>query len=104
MDDYEKIIRKCDPEGNIVESVSISAIVYNVIMLVLVIALWLTGYASKLPLAFWFTFIIIYVLSSIVIAIFGMLQGFIDYSECRDVLMFRGIKELEGRCTCKSEE
>jgi len=104
MDDYEKIIRKCDPEGNIVESVSISAIVYNVIMLILVIALWLTGYASKLPLAFWFTFIIIYVLSSIVIAIFGMLQGFIDYSECRDVLMFRGIKELEGRCTCKSEE
>jgi len=103
MDDYEEIMRKCDPEGNIMESISISAITYNVIMLILIITLWWTGYASKLPLAFWFTFIIIYVLSSLVIVIFGMLHGFIEYSECRDALMFRRIKELERRCTCKNE-
>ena len=97
-------MRKCDPEGNIMESISISGVVYNVVLLILVIALWLTGYASKLPLAFWFTFIIIYVLSSLVIVIFGMLHGFIEYSECRDALMFRRIKELKSHRTCKSEE
>jgi len=96
-------MRKCDPEGNIMESISISGVVYNVVLLILVIALWLTGYASKLPLAFWFTFVIIYVLSSLVIVIFGILHGFIEYSECRDALMFRRIKELERHCMCKSE-
>jgi len=78
-------------------------VVYNVVMLILVIALWLTGYASKLPLAFWFTFIIIYVLTSLVITIFGMLQGFIDYSECMDALMLRKIRELKSHCTCRNE-
>jgi len=79
-------------------------VVYNVVMLILVIALWLTGYASKLPLAFWFTFIMIYVLSSLVIVIFGMLHGFIEYTECMDALMFRRIRELESHFTCKNEE
>ena len=103
MSDYEEIMRKCDPEYNITEDISISSIIYHSVMLLLIIALWLTGYVSKMPLSFWFTFIVIYTIGALVVVVFGMLQGFIDYSECRDVLMFRKLRELEGHCTCKSE-
>jgi len=104
MGDYEEIMRKCDPGHHVMENVSISSIIYNSVMLLLVIALWLTRYVSKLPLAFWFTFVAIYIIGALVVVVFGTLQGFIDYSECRDVLMFRRIKELKSHCTCKSEE
>jgi len=103
MDDYEEIMEKCDPEYNAMSDIGISSIIYNSVMLLIVIALWLTGYASKMPLAFWFTFIVTYIIGAFVIAVFGLLHGFIDYSECRDVLLFRKIKELERHCTCKNE-
>jgi len=104
MDDYEKLMEKCDPGRHNLENISISSIIYHSIMLLLIIALWLTGYASKMPLAFWFTFIMIYIIGALVVVVFGLLDGFIDYSICRDALMFRRIKELERHCTCKGEE
>ena len=97
-------MEKCDHEYHNIENISISSIIYNSAMLLLIIALWITGYASKMSLAFWFMFIVIYVIGALVVVVFGMLQGFIDYSVCRDALMFRRIKELERRCTCKNEE
>jgi len=102
MDDYEKLMEKCDPEHHAMSDISISSIIYHSVMLLLIIALWLTGYVSKLPLAFWFTFTAMYVVGALVVVIFGTLQGFIDYSICRDALMFRRIRELERHC--KSEE
>jgi hypothetical protein len=83
------------------ENVSITSIIYHSVMLLIIIAMWLTD--SKAPLFFWFTFIVIYIIGALVVIVFGTLQGFIDYSECRDVLLLRRIKELERRYTCKSE-
>ena len=104
MGDYEDLMEKCDPGRHAIGNISLSSIIYNSVMLLLTIALWLTGYASKMPLAFWFTFIAMYIIGAVVVVVFGLLQGFTDYSVCRDALMFRRIKELEKRCTCKSEE
>jgi len=101
--DYEDLMEKCDPEHLSLENISISSIIYHSVMLLLIIALLLTGYASEMPLSFWFTFIVIYIIGALVVVVFGMLQGFMDYSICRDALMFRRIKELEKHCTCKSE-
>jgi hypothetical protein len=103
MDDYEEIMRKCDPGHHILDDVSISSLIYHSVMLLIIIALWLTGYASMMPLFFWFTFIILYIDGAFVVVVFGTLQGFIDYSECRDMLLFRKIKELKSHCTCKNE-
>ena len=103
MSDYEDLMKKCDPEYLSLESVSLSSIIYHSVMLLLIIALLLTGYASKMPLSFWFTFIVIYIIGALVVVVFGLLQGFMDYSICRDALVFRRIKELEKHCTCKSE-
>ena len=103
MSDYEDLMKKCDPEYLSLESVSLSSIIYHSVMLLLIIALLLTGYASKMPLSFWFTFIVIYIIGALVVTVFGMLQGFIDYSVCSDAMFYRRIKELEKQCTCKSE-
>ncbi len=103
MSDYEDLMKKCDPEHLSLENTATSSIIYHSAMLLLIIALLLTGYVSKMPLSFWFTFIVIYIIGALVVVVFGMLQGFIDYSVCSDALMFRRIKELEKQCTCKSE-
>ena len=100
--DYEDLMEKCDPGRHAIGDISLSSIIYHSVMLLLIIALLLTGYASKMPLFFWFTFIVIYIIGALVVVVFGMLQGFMDYSICSDALMFRRIKELEKRCTCKS--
>ncbi len=100
--DYEDLMEKCDPGRHAIGDISLSSIIYHSVMLLLIIALLLTGYASKMPLFFWFTFIVIYIIGALVVVVFGMLQGFMDYSICRDALMFRRIKELEKHCTCKS--
>ena len=104
MGDYEDLMEKCDPEHLSLENISLSSIIYHSVMLLLIIALLLTGYVSKMPLSFWFTFIVIYIIGALVVTVFGMLQGFIDYSVCSDAMFYRRIKELERRCTCKSEE
>ena len=101
--DYEDLMEKCDPGRHAIGDISLSLIIYNSVMLLIVIALWLTGYASKMPLAFWFTFAVIYIIGAFVVVVFGLLHGFIDYSICRDALMLRRIKELEKHCTCKNE-
>jgi len=101
--DYEDLMKRCNSEYNAMSDIGISSIIYNSVMLLIVVALWLTGYASKMPLAFWFTFAVIYIIGAFVVVVFGLLHGFIDYSECRDVLLFRKIKELERHCTCKNE-
>ena len=100
--DYEDLMKKCNPGRHDLENISISSIIYHSVMLLLIIALLLTGYASKMPLSFWFTFIVIYIIGALVVVVFGLLQGFMDYATCSDALMFRRIKELEKQCTCKS--
>jgi len=100
--DYEDLMEKCDTGRHAIGDISLSSIIYHSVMLLLIIALLLTGYASKMPLSFWFTFIVIYIIGALVVVVFGLLQGFIDYSICSDALMFRRIKELEKHCTCKS--
>ena len=102
--DYEDLMKKCNPGRHDLENISISSIIYHSVMFLLIIALLLTGYASEMPLSFWFTFIVIYIIGALVVTVFGMLQGFIDYSVCSDAMFYRRIKELERRCTCKSEE
>jgi cellulose synthase/poly-beta-1,6-N-acetylglucosamine synthase-like glycosyltransferase len=100
--DYEDLMEKCDPGRHAIGNISLSSIIYHSVMLLLIIALLLTGYASKMPLSFWFTFIVIYIIGALMAVVFGLLHGFMDYSICRDALMLRRIKELEKHCTCKS--
>ena len=102
MGDYEDLMEKCDPGRHAIGDISLSSIIYHSVMLLLIIALLLTGYASKMPLSFWFTFIVMYIIGALVVVVFGLLQGFIDYSVCRDAMFYRRIKELENQCTCKS--
>ena len=101
--DYEDLMEKCDPGRHAIGNISLSSIIYHSVMLLLIIALLLTGYASKMPLSFWFTFITIYIIGALMAVVIGLLHGFIDYFVCRDALMLRRIRELENRCTCKSE-
>jgi len=95
--DYEEILERCD---HILESVSISSIIYNSLILILIIALWLSGYSDML-LSFWITFLMICMVGASVVTVFGMLDGLIDYVKCTNILILR---ELRKQCTCKSEE
>ncbi len=48
--DYEDLMEKCDPGRHAIGDISLSSIIYHSVMLLLIIALLLTGYASKMPL------------------------------------------------------